>query len=161
MADPDTTFISTIHQAVANPDVIATSDPIWNERVRRFLLLDAVQRSDYDFGPTQLANEAFDLEREVLVRKYGKQWALNSDATAQMDAVFEGLQKREEERVETLVRPMWSASVELAKTPAPTLAALLFKIELIKREELDNDLSMDADPFEVVSSDAARLMEVV
>jgi hypothetical protein len=54
---------------------------------------------------------------------------------------------------------MWKAAIALALTPAPDLAAALYKIEVIKHEELDNDRDIPRDPMELVAEDMTRLVQ--
>lgn len=53
--------------------------------------------------------------------------------------------------------PVWQAERDLAMTPAPSIAAAIFKATMIEIEEVTYDTRFDADAMDVLHADFARL----
>lgn len=157
MADADTTPANLLFLAAANPALAATGDQEWDTRFAEWLRKDGLTRADIDFGVYAKADHTFEWAKMTVEDTYGRNWRTNPQAAATMDAAYEVMEAANAVREKAFIDPMWMAAVELALTPAPNLACALFKIELIKREELDNFTHMPRDPFEIVAEDMARL----
>lgn len=133
------------------------ADPVWDERLTTYLRLDALQQAHSSFGPLAQASEASDLKHIEIEAKYGPRWKTNPEARQEAEPASAAVLAAEQAWTERFCDPFWQAARELALTPAPTLAAALFKVRLIQWEDLDNDGVMTRDCFEIVAEDMARL----
>ena len=133
------------------------TDPAWDAALSRYLRLESLTHADAEFGAYAKANEADDLARLALEEKYGKAFRSNPEAAEKWGALHERMNAAERTQLETYVKPMWEAGRRLALTPAPTLAAAVFKGNFIHREEIWNDNQFEADAMAIVTADFARL----
>lgn len=65
---------------------------------------------------------------------------------------------RSDEIERDFYRPFWESQRELARYPAPTLAAALFKAAMIAAEDVWNDSDMTEDCAKLLHADFARLV---
>ena len=159
MADSDPTPPNLLFLAAANPALSSTGSPEWDRRFARWLMLDGLARADIDFGACARANEAHELVKLRIEETYGRDWRSDPEATKEREATWKDVTTADDQRSTELLEPLWQAAIDLALVPAPNLPAALFKIELIKREELDNYTAMTRDPFEIVAEDMANLIK--
>lgn len=155
MANIDSiTQCATLHSAA-----LATlgSDPTWDKALKAYLRADALQRADSEFGALDKASAAFRRSRWALEDMYGPNWSGVPKATAEHQPAFAAMQAAEDRWAQTFCQVLWRTSRELALTPAPTIAAAMFKATLIEIEDLSNDCDFPADPMEVLQADFARL----
>jgi len=151
----DLTLRSTLTtQALATMGV----DPAWDAKVANYLACSSLSRADVEWGPNARAEEVRALRRYELKAKYGKDYAKNSDAKREAEAMQRASEADADVLSERRYRPMWRAACELAATPAPTIAAAVFKSLLIEIDECWNDSEMRGDCFDIVESDFARLV---
>lgn len=130
----------------------------WDARLHNYQLARLLVDADQTFGPLNVASEAHEHERRRLTAAFGS-WeratvAFGNDERARR--TFAACQAAEEESLK-LCEPMWAASRALVSFPAPDLAALRIKLEVIDKEEVWNDGNFDGDCWEIVKADAARL----
>lgn len=149
----------TNHQylAAANPALAATGDQEWDSRFADWLALDALARADIDFGPYAEACRHNDDTKRRLEHDHGLNFKACPKASAEWEVEWRKMLAAEDDRQDRYLAPMWRAARALALTPAPNLAAALYKVEVIKREELDNNGGFEVDPFQIVRDDIARL----
>ena len=157
MADKDHTPSNLFHLAASSPDLIHSVDPEWNKRCAAWLRLNALSRANIEFGPMGKASNEYYRTEFDLEQKYGKNWRRNEKALAEFAPASDRVDAEEEAIVVAFFDPMEAAAIELAVYPAPNLAAALFKIELIKREELHCTRDMPRDAWDIVTEDMARL----
>lgn len=157
MADIATMPESMLWFASANPMLACTGNLEWDTRFAEWLRLDGLLRANYAFGDMARAREEYDNAKWCLSEKYGKRFRSIPKADSAHSEAFQAIRAAEDRSMEQFGTPMWKACTALAETPAPNLAAALFKIELIKREELDNDASIARDAMEIVIEDMERL----
>lgn len=141
----------------SNPNLVASSDPEWNSTFALWLRRQALSHAHEKFGPMSVAVADSREVEYMLEQKYGRAWRSIPEA---MEA-YRPVSDRESAQDEIIARdfcaPQTDAAIALALHPAPNLAAALFKIEMIKIEELYNYTPMPRDPWEIVTEDMARL----
>lgn len=145
--------------AASSSSLSSTGCQAWDRKVADWLTLDALARSDEEFGVYAKATLEHDNLQLALEEKYGRSYRKDAEGKKLAEDGFKRICAAEEARLKAFLEPMWASTVELALTSAPNLAAALFKIEVIKREELDNWSSMPRDSFELVAEDMACLSE--
>ena len=157
MADKDHTPSSLLHLAASCSDLVRSEDPEWNKRMSDWLRLNALSRANIHFGPMGKASAEYDRARYDVEQKYGRNWLANDAARAEIEPESDRVDAEEEAITRDFFEPMEAAAIKLAIHPAPNIAAALFKIELIKREELYGTRDMPHDAWDVVTEDMARL----
>lgn len=133
------------------------SDPVWDARLSEYLRLWALTNAECDFGALAKANNACEWEHTRLKGIHGPGWRSKPAADAACAPTSEAALAAENAWTKNLCKPYWQAARDLAMTPAPTLSAALFKVQVIKWDELDNDCHMTREPMEIVAEDMARL----
>ena len=88
---------------------------------------------------------------------FGRGWKAQPEAARRHDISFKGLIKAEEDHVRQFAEPYWRAANELALTPAPSLAAAMFKAAVMEHDEIDTSRDFPAKCMEVLQADFARL----
>ncbi|WP_066561006.1 hypothetical protein [Croceicoccus bisphenolivorans] len=152
--------IDTIAKRVAlHGAALATlgTDPAWDKALRAYLRADALQQADLEFGETAKGQERRKLECIMLADRYGPEWRKHPGAEAERRRIFEEGEESDKRWTERFCKPYWRASRELALTPAPTIAAAMFKATMIESDEVWNDCDFPADCMEILQSDFARL----
>jgi hypothetical protein len=129
----------------------------WDARLTTYLRADALAHADFAFGDYGKAYDQNGWERLRLEEAFGKNYRQHPAGAVEARAATEKMKAAEECRVAAFLNPLWEAERELALTPAPTLAAALFKMQLIEHQEVWNSTSMPRDGFEIVAEDFARL----
>lgn len=137
--------------------LVATPDARWNAAAATYLLRDGLALADRTFGDYAKASVAFDHAKAEIEAKFGKNFRAVAGGSEAFDPVWDQMQAAGDTQYQDFLAPLWAAARELALTPAPTLAAALFKVEVIRHEELDNDIYMTRDPMQLVAEDMARL----
>lgn len=133
------------------------ADPEWDRRLSEFLRWNALQTADAEFGAYATANEAHTRTIINLEARFGAAYQSNPEGKALAREAFDENQAANQQWEQTYLKPFWQAACDLACTPAPTLAAALFKVSLIQWEDLGNDSQMPRDPMQIVAEDMARL----
>src|SRR5690606_27089044 len=114
--------------------------------------------ADEEFGRLRDATVENDRQHILAEAKFGEHCLSNASARAALVPAMTALRSAEGKWSEQYCRPLWAAAVRLAETPAPTLPAALFKVDVIRLEELWNDSSMTRDVMEIISEDLARFV---
>lgn len=155
MADNATITMRAAYTAQA----LATmgSCPIWDAALADYLRKEALDFADYEFGKMNVARETAGLEELRLAEKYGKCWLRNAEARAEWQPSFEVLMRAEDEYRDNFSEPHWDAARRLMEANAPTLAAALFKVMMIQREELEREGEVDERCMAFVIDDMARI----
>ena len=129
----------------------------WDARLYDYQLARLMVDADQAWGPLNQASEAHEHERQRVIAKFGSWERAKVAGAGQINDTLAACQAVEKENLELYCEPMWEASRELVKVPAPDLAALKIKMEVIDREEVWNDGNFEGDCWEIVKADAARL----
>lgn len=147
------------HNSVFLQQAIGTqgANAEWDKALLAYVSAFTRCTADSEFGPHAIAYEAFLDVRASLEATHGKDFLKSPDAAEINRIEYAKVQADEERMHKEHYSPMWKAARDLAKTPAPNLAAAAFKLTLIQREDLDNDKHMDREPMEIVEADFARL----
>ena len=157
MAERDDTPSNLFYLAAATPAVSGTGNQQWDNAFNRYMAADALARADDEFGANWHAQVEFQRAEIEVNGTYGKAYRNVPEAEAIMDAAWEKLDAADRIRDKKYLGRLAPAAMALALIPAPTMAAALFKIEVIKREELYLYRQMPRDPFELVEEDMNRL----
>ena len=152
--------IITLRSAVTT-QALATmgSDPEWDRKLAAYLRAEALQQSDYEFGAYAVAQNEVGLDEIRIEAQHGRGWHARPEHAPVYRSQRERLEAASDEWQRCYADPHDTTARELAMTPAPTLAAALFKQLVIFREDLGNDNRMPRDAMEIVAEDMARLAE--
>ena len=134
-----------------------TPCPDWNAKMKAYLHIDALARAYAEFGEGARLSDKWGWQDIRLQEQFGPNFRNIPEARAILSGRNEEVRDHEERTTERFFRPLWAAQRELALTPAPTIAAALFKADMIEASELSNDSLMERDCFEIVAEDFARL----
>lgn len=144
------------YRLLSNPDLAKTGVAEWDSRFQNYVIRSSLAHADLTFGVYSMAEEAFDREQARLARIEAEH-DIGDEVDAPERFNFARLQAAESVREESFLEPLWRAAAELVETPAPTIAAALFKISLTEFEDLSGGLYVTVDPMAVILDDLARL----
>lgn len=121
----------------------------WDKALAQYELLRMLAQADLEIGAMFKANE----EHLAVTIRLGDKGRHLPEARDAMEALraAEGL------RHKRYLKSYWQAAQRLALTPAPDLAALAYKIELMRDELLHCDPGMPRNCMAIVEEDAKRL----
>jgi hypothetical protein len=155
MSIPDEQRGAFTMQALATMGV----DPEWDRKLSAYLRAEALQFADEKWGVYSEANDAYSRELTVLEQRHGQ-----SPRTPQIKALFASansdLERAYEAWATQYFRPFLQAAWDLAACPSPSLAAALFKVELIHRDEIWNDSDFEGDAMAIVATEMSDLARV-
>lgn len=140
-----------------SPALTQSGDATWDQLFTIWLRRQALSRAAERLGPIYSASEEVGICECLLEGRFGKGWRGAPEANAEIAPLYDKLLATEEALARDYFDPVTYAAVDLAMHPAPNLAAALFKIEMIQREELRNYEPMPRSPWEIVLEDMARL----
>lgn len=154
-----TDLANQAHHATLRASAVATlgGSPAWDQVLSRYLACDALHTAMAEYGPLSQAHEARAWLAIELEKQHGKNWKDNLDAQARYAIADRAYQAADETYTADFLVPLWQAQRDLASTPAPTMAAAVFKAQLIEVEEVWNDNQFDLDCMQIVRDDFARL----
>lgn len=135
------------------------ADSTWDKALKAYLRADALQHADGEFGALDAASEKFRRFGWSLESKYGSDWSNIPKAKAEHQPAFADMQAAENRWAEAYCKPFWRATRELALTPAPTIAAAMFKASMMEQEDLSNDSEFPADCMQILQADFDRLTQ--
>jgi hypothetical protein len=133
------------------------TDPAWDQAVTKFLRTDALYRTDETCGRYNDAREKAQRAEMQIEEEFGRNWRGIPAAQERWEPHFAVMREAEDQQAADFLRPLWQAQRELAQTPAPTLAAAIFKVELIEAEDVWNDYALEGNAFQIVADDFARV----
>lgn len=133
--------------------------PTWDRAVHNFVAADVLARAHEEFGPLTLNRIDTDLERKgmSLEARYGENWRNHPDGKPVWDQMVEAGNAYDAEFFKQFYAPFYAAQCQLARTPAPTLAAALFKAAVIEMHDVWNDPDLEESCIELIQADLARL----
>lgn len=144
-------------QASATAAVDLTTDRAeWDRCMADYLRCDLLVRADSEYGPFAAAMAAHTACARQLKADYGPAFRDQPEAIAKFRESLAKVREAEEAQL-ALLEPLWMAHRALLNTPAPDIAAAMFKHELIVREDINCDGELDRDPFDILAADIARL----
>lgn len=155
-----TSAVETIAQRSAYvAQALATmgADPEWDRRLTVYLTAECLSFADMEFGVMADALEKEARARIHLQAEFGKHFAQNPEASARFKEAQRETGIADEARASQYLKPHWAAAKDLMHTPAPTLAAALFKSNMIAREELFCEAGIGPLAMGVLASDFHRL----
>ena len=133
-----------------------TGDATWDQLVSEYLALRALMDADCEFGRLFEVTDENARQHVLAESQFGKHYLSNAEARAFLSPSTELLRSEEKRWTAQYCFPLWAAAVRLAETPAPTLPAALFKVDIIRLEELWNYTAMTRDVMEIITEDMAR-----
>jgi hypothetical protein len=136
-------------------------DPEWDRCLADYLRLEALQMTDMECGAYAAAKEKALVEEYLLHERNGDGCRTRPEFKHDCRQIFEKDDAAYVIWSEAYADPYFQASRDLAQTPAPTLAAALFKVVMICREDLGNDTAMTRNAMEIVAEDLNRFAEQV
>lgn len=129
----------------------------WDKALNAYLAALALADADAEFGQFEQAEESHLDTCYELEGKYGKSYRSVPEAAELARFSYDRLRADEERFSEQRLDPLFEAARELARTPAPTIGAALFKVLMIEREDLGNDIYLSDEAMGIVEGDFARL----
>lgn len=131
----------------------------WASALTRFKLADALYRSNNAFSKSKNLLNTYDLEELAGVRACGTILAAKAHAFhgPRMAAALAAVDEADDRAFREIINPADQAALALVLTPAPDADALLFKVDVIERYELDNYSDFPGDPIDHIAAEAARL----
>jgi len=132
-------------------------DPAWDAAVTAYIAADVRTEAYAEFGPLALEKEAADLDCSHAGFEYGKNWRDTAEGRAIAGRYEEASDALEAAMLERFYRPLWAAQRTLALTPAPSLAATVWKAAAIKLHESWNDPTLERNLAEAIGADLDRV----
>jgi hypothetical protein len=129
----------------------------WAACYSRYRSLLILRDADAAFGSLAHASYA----REMAIQRAETRCGSRREAMAQRDvkAACRALCGAEEQHYQKYGDPLEAAAIEVVMARAPDLAAVEFKLELIRKFELDNSRDVPRPPMEIIEADVAALSE--
>lgn len=144
---------SYVAQALATMGV----DPEWDKRLTAYLTAECLAFSDLEFGVAAEGFEKFQRSKMHIESEFGKNFAQNPHAKALFSEAMREVSTVEDARIQQYLTPYWATAKDLMHTPAPTLAAALFKSNMIFKEDLFCEAGIGPLAMGVLASDFHRL----
>jgi hypothetical protein len=131
--------------------------PEWDRAVHNLIAADVLSRVHDEFGPLALSLADGEVERGDMKQRFGDNWRHHPEGKA----IWERLQAADDDRNEAMTerfyRPLWDAQRQLARTPAPTLAAVVYKAAVVEMHDVWNDAQLGGDCIAIIEADLARI----
>jgi len=134
--------------------------PVWDAALKRFLATNCLQHADIEHGALSQASEQAAFERMRLESLYGSKWRGDPRAKPAVARLNEAYAAADNAWTEKFAEPYFQAVRDLVLVPAPTIAAAVFKADLIYAEEAWNDTGFEADCMQILQDDFARLTAI-
>ena len=131
----------------------------WASALTRFKLADALYRSNNAFGKSKNLGNLYELEKASGEQVCGSALAAKAHPVhgPRIAAALAAVDMADDRAFREIIRPADEAALALVHTPAPDADALLFKVGVIQRYELDNYDGFPGDPIDHIAAEAARL----
>lgn len=149
----------TVLHAQFNVQGLATMGvcPAWDSAMHNLIAADVLSRAHEQFGPLELARNARERDVMLMEQRLGKYWREHPEGKPVWDRLCELGTEDDRQMTERFYNALWDAQRQLALTPAPTLAAALYKAVVIEMHDVWNDAHLDADCIELLAADLARV----
>lgn len=156
-----TSWTDTVMHAQFNAQGLATMgvDPQWDRAVHNLVSADVLARAHEHFGPLELKRNEGQLQAMEAEHRLGKNWREHPEGKPFWETLCDEGTVNDQQMTELYYNALWEAQRQLALTPAPTLAAALFKAAVIEMNDVWNDSQIDADCIELIEADLARLSQ--
>lgn len=129
--------------------------PVWDAAMSTYLAKLTLAEADMRYGAYATVEEEVYSARHSLATQHGKPfYELPKEITTPNEAAEK---KAYEAWTANFVQPQWDAATALVGTPAPTLAAAVFKHKLIEREETPQWADLPFDCMDVLTADFSRI----
>lgn len=131
--------------------------PVWDAALSRWLRWTVLASADLEFGAMAKADNDAALRSIRMDERHGKGWRNLPHLRPEIDAHMRECEKASDLWTSSYCQLQWEAARALAMTPAPTMAAAVFKAMLIESDEVDNDQAFTADPMALLHADFDRV----
>lgn len=147
-----------VTRALFNAQGTATMglDPEWDRAVTNYIAADVRAKVQEEYGPLARKENDDGLEAIRLAHRLGKGWRETAEGKAAWTRHAANRKAQERDLTDTYYQPLWAAMRELACTPAPSLAAALWKAAVIDLQEVWNDGEFEGDCVALIDADLAR-----
>lgn len=139
----------------------AADRALWDQRVNRLRLLQALVKAGDAFGPNYYAGETFQMGKWKIESEFGswnKAWR-DSNGRKQCEALNAADNASSDVTYRAYYLPSLTAALLLLRTPAPDTEAVLTKIAVVEEFELYCDTTLgEGEAFNIVAADIARLL---
>lgn len=151
-------FVTAAHRSIFTAQGLATMgiDPEWDRRVAAFLSWEARTNLQEEYGDIAQRCEVIGIDRMMLESQYGKAWHQHPEAQGELARIRNSETVENEKIDERYYRPFWQSQRDLVLTPAPALAAALFKATVAQVHEVWNDNAFDGDCAAIVEAELAQ-----
>jgi hypothetical protein len=129
------------------------SCPRWDAALTAYLRAQELQWGFAEWGPMGQTNN----DAEMAKIGYGPGWQQDPVATAKIDPLVRSHQAEHDRWEADYLSAVYEASSIIATTPAPNVAAAVFKAQLIEIEEIWNAKDFHHDCMKIIADDFARL----
>lgn len=133
------------------------TDSLWGAHLTAYLAAQTLQQAECDYGALALTCDESERERLRAKDTYGPGWQSNPSPLATVERARLAADAAHDKWSKDLCEPFWKATRKLVATPAPTLAAALFKAQVIRLDEVWNDAELSDDCMRIIAEDMARL----
>lgn len=153
-------FVATItYRAALTTQALGTlgASPEWDRALGEYLRREALDHADGAFGRTYEIQNEIGLKKHDFQDNRGEGYTTTPAMRVALDELINRGKEQDALSAKQFMMPHLNAAIELAKTPAPTLAAALFKVMLIDVEDLMDVVDADDDLMGIVQADMDRL----
>lgn len=135
----------------------------WDRALAAYHAARIIMEASESFGPQFEQSEEWGRERARLESEYGSYENAKAHPEGKLlaAAAWDKSQAADEAAAERFFQPLWTAANQVAVTPAPDMAALRIKLDIITREEVWNDPYFTGDAFKMVEAEARALLAEV
>lgn len=134
------------------------ASPAWDRVTATLLVWMARTRTDEKFGANHRSEQTFKTARAALKAEYGSEWRTNAAARRKFDVANIIKNGAFDAHTARFYQPLWAAQRALVETPAPSLAAALFKARIAEDGEVWNDVNFHGDCAAVVDTELAKFL---
>ena len=130
---------------------------VWDAAVSRWLRWSVLAAADLEYGAMSQADEESIRRRASLEERHGQGWRDLPHLKATVTTHLRAGEQASERWTDDYCRPQWEAAREVTTTPAPTVAAAVFKAMLIESDEVWCDGNFNGDAMAILHADFARV----
>jgi hypothetical protein len=129
---------------------------VWNRRLATYLRMRGAEEADHKDGAMRRAYDTHEAEKAAMVAEFGSSDAVLADPTGSLRwrAAFKRVIASEEQHCARFSRYRWRAADLILATPAPTVAAVITKMQIAQDEGFEGNGTFVID---TITADLRRL----